>query len=114
MSSGHGSTANIPIAQWSRSGTGRPVAIPAGFHMDFLLPFNKPGYKSLSGRPMTARRRSLSVGPSDIRRFLDEFEPLYAATRGRGFIAIPTGNDDTVPRLGDGKDPQSRWRMHSS
>ena len=91
------------VSEWSQP----QVAIPAGFHMDFLLPFSKPGYKSLF-RP-TAPGATAYFDPSglgDIRQFLDEFEPLYAATKGQGFIAIPTGNHDTVPRLGDGKDPR--------
>ena len=91
------------VSEWSEP----RVAIPAGFHMDFLLPFSKPGYKSLF-RPTTPEATAFfdSSGRGDIRRFLDEFEPLYAATRDHGFIAIPTGNHDTVPRLGDGKDPR--------
>jgi glycosidase len=89
------------VSEWSEP----RVAIPAGFHMDFLLPFSKPGYKSLF-RPATLESTAFfdSSGRGDIRRFLDEFEPLYAATKAKGFIAIPTGNHDTVPRLGDGKD----------
>ncbi len=91
------------VSEWSEP----RVAIPAGFHMDFLLPFSKPGYKSLF-RPTAPEVTAFfdSSGRGDIRRFLDEFEPLYAATREHGFIAIPTGNHDTVPRLGDGKDPR--------
>jgi len=63
------------------------------------------GYKS--SRPTTPEATAFfdSSGRGDIRRFLDEFEPLYAATRDHGFIAIPTGIM-TVPRLGDGKDPR--------
>jgi glycosidase len=89
------------VSEWSEP----RVAIPAGFHMDFLLPFSKPGYKSLF-RPTPPETTAFfdASGRGDIRRFLDEFEPLYAATKGQGFIAIPTGNHDTVPRLGDGKD----------
>jgi maltose alpha-D-glucosyltransferase/alpha-amylase len=90
------------VSEWSQP----QVAIPDGFHMDFLLPFNKPGYKSLF-RPVAPEATPYfdRSGRGDIRQFLDEFEPLHAATQSRGFIAIPTGNHDTVPRLGDGKDP---------
>jgi maltose alpha-D-glucosyltransferase/alpha-amylase len=89
------------VSEWSEPA----VAIPSGFHLDFLLPFNKPGYVSLFRRtaPDAAPFFDRS-GRGDIRRFLDEFEPLYAATKDRGFIAIPTGNHDTVPRLGNGRD----------
>jgi maltose alpha-D-glucosyltransferase/alpha-amylase len=91
----------VMVSEWSQP----QVAIPGGFHMDFLLPFSKPGYTSLfrpagtGGHPFFDRS-----GRGDIRKFLDEFEPLYLATKHRGFIAIPTGNHDTVPRLGDGRD----------
>ena len=88
------------VSEWSQP----QIAIPNGFHMDFLLPFAKPGYKALfrpDGAAVPIFDRS---GQNSIRTFLDEFEPLYAATRGQGFIAIPSGNHDTVPRLGNGRD----------
>lgn len=88
------------VSEWSQP----QVAIPCGFHMDFLLSFAKPGYKALfrpEGDVPPIFDRS---GRNSIRTFLDEFEPLYLATHGRGFIAIPSGNHDTVPRLGDGRD----------
>lgn len=90
------------VSEWSQP----QIAIPAGFHMDFLLPFAKPGYKALfrsdGGRAPIFDRS----GTTSFRVFLDEFEPLYAAIRGTGFIAIPSGNHDTVPRLGNGRGPQ--------
>jgi maltose alpha-D-glucosyltransferase/alpha-amylase len=91
----------VMVSEWSVP----EVAIPGGFHMDFLLPYNKPGYTSLF-RPTAADITPFfdRSGRGDIRRFLDEFEPLYQATKGQGFIAIPTGNHDTVPRLGNGRD----------
>ena len=91
----------VMVSEWSVP----QVAIPGGFHMDFLLPYNKPGYTSLF-RPTGPDARPFfdRSGRGDIRKFIDEFEPLYAATKGRGFIASPTGNHDTVPRLGDGRD----------
>jgi maltose alpha-D-glucosyltransferase/alpha-amylase len=73
--------------------------------MDFLLPFNKPGYTSLFRKTAPDATPFFDrSGRGDIRVFLDEFEPLYAATKGRGFIAIPTGNHDASPRLGTGRD----------
>jgi maltose alpha-D-glucosyltransferase/alpha-amylase len=88
------------VSEWSQP----QVAIPRGFHMDFLLPFAKPGYKALF-RPDGATPPIFDrSGKNSIRTFLDEFEPLYLATHGQGFIAIPSGNHDTVPRLGDGRD----------
>jgi len=87
------------VSEWSQP----QVAIPNGFHMDFLLPFAKPGYKALfradGGKSIFDRS-----GQTSIKVFLDEFEPLLAATKGKGFIAIPSGNHDTTPRLGNGRD----------
>jgi maltose alpha-D-glucosyltransferase/alpha-amylase len=91
------------VSEWSMP----QVAIPSGFHMDFLLPYNRPGYTSLFRKAAPDEAAYFDPGGhGNIRRFLDEFEPLYEATKGRGFIAIPTGNHDTVPRIGDGRDPR--------
>jgi maltose alpha-D-glucosyltransferase/alpha-amylase len=88
------------VSEWSQP----QIAIPSGFHMDFLLPFARPGYKALfradGGRAPIFDRS----GATSFRVFLDEFEPLYTATKELGFIAIPSGNHDTVPRLGNGRD----------
>jgi maltose alpha-D-glucosyltransferase/alpha-amylase len=72
--------------------------------MDFLLPFAKPGYKTLFRADGDAKPIFDRSGRTSIKVFLDEFEPLLAATKGKGFIAIPSGNHDTVPRLGNGRD----------
>ncbi len=88
------------VSEWSQP----QVAIPAGFHMDFLLPFAKPGYKALFRADGDARPIFDRSGKTSIKMFLDEFEPLLAATKGKGYIAIPSGNHDTVPRLGNGRD----------
>lgn len=91
----------VLISEWSRPA----VAIPQAFHVDFLLPFNQPGYRSLfapagpEGHPFFDRS-----GRGDIRRFLEMFETEYQATRDHGFIAIPSGNHDTAPRLANGRD----------
>jgi maltose alpha-D-glucosyltransferase/alpha-amylase len=88
------------VSEWSQP----PVAIPAGFHMDFLLPFARPGYKALFRADGNARPIFDRSGQTSIKVFLDEFEPLLTATIDKGFIAIPSGNHDTVPRLGNGRD----------
>jgi maltose alpha-D-glucosyltransferase/alpha-amylase len=87
------------VSEWSQP----QIAIPQGFHMDFLLPFAKPGYKALFRPEGAARPIFDRSGVTSIRVFLDEFEPLLAATQGKGFIAIPSGNHDTTPRLGNGR-----------
>jgi len=91
----------VMVSEWSEPA----VAIPQGFHMDFLLPFNKPGYTSLFRPSLPADRPFFDrSGRGNIRTFLDEFLPLHAATKGRGCIALPSGNHDTGPRLGTGRD----------
>ncbi len=91
----------VLISEWSEPA----VAVPSGFHADFLLPFNKPGYTSLFRRARPGDTPFFDrSGRGSIRPFLDEFLPLEAATRGHGFIAIPSGNHDAGPRLGAGRD----------
>jgi glycosidase len=96
------------VSEWSAP----TLAIPGGFHMDFLLPGGCPGYQSLFRKVHTADsgRYGWSFfdprGRGDISEFLDEYLPLLRATRDKGFIAIPSGNHDTTPRLGDGRTPR--------
>ncbi len=87
------------VSEWSQP----QVAVPQGFHMDFLLPFAKPGYKALFRAEGQAPPIFDRGGRTSMRVFLDEFQPILAATQGKGFIAIPSGNHDTVPRLGNGR-----------
>ena len=98
------------VSEWSNP----TVAIPAGFHMDFLLPFASPAYQTLfqmANIPGSSQEASGSCffnpdRPGDIQPFLDDYLPLYQATRGKGFIVIPSGNHDTTPRLGNGRTPR--------
>jgi maltose alpha-D-glucosyltransferase/alpha-amylase len=97
------------VSEWSNPS----VAIPAGFHMDFLLPFASNAYQSLFRQPDPSGPLAQAAGffdpggQGDIRLFLDEYLPLYHATRSQGFISIPSGNHDTTPRLGNGRTPSS-------
>ena len=98
------------VSEWSNP----TVAIPAGFHMDFLLPFASPTYQTLfqmANFPNPSQKASGTCffnpnKPGDIQPFLDDYLPLYQATRGKGFIVIPSGNHDTTPRLGNGRLPR--------
>ncbi len=98
------------VSEWSDP----PVAIPAGFHMDFLLPFASPAYQTLfqmANIPGSSHEPSgvCFFNPDrsgDIQPFLDNYLPLYQATLGKGFIVIPSGNHDTTPRLGNGRSPR--------
>ncbi len=98
------------VSEWSNP----TVAIPAGFHMDFLLPFASQAYQALFAMkniPASSQAASGSCffdpnQPGDIHAFLDDYLPLYQATRGKGFMVIPSGNHDTTPRLGNGRSPR--------
>jgi glycosidase len=96
------------VSEWSNP----TVAIPAGFHMDFLLPFASPAYQALFAMkniPASSQEASCFFDPNrpgSIHAFLDDYLPLYQATRDKGFIVIPSGNHDTTPRLGNGRMPR--------
>ena len=92
------------VSEW-----GNPAqAIPAGFHMDFTLPFGMPGYTALLRKHYDAGPGSdpygfsffEATGHGNIREFLDNYLYHYDRTDGNGFIAIPSGNHDINPRLG--------------
>lgn len=97
------------VAEWARP---RTSIVEGGFHMDFCLPFGTPGWVSLF-------RKSDGFGPGtdrygwnffdksghgNICAFLDEYMTNYSAVKGLGHIAIPTGNHDIGPRLGQRRD----------
>ncbi len=100
----------VLVAEWSEPA----VSLPAGFHMDFFLDWGAPGsgYVSLFRKAQGRGRWRDPYGASffdrsgrgDIRQFLEAYAEVYAATRGRGHIAIPSGNHDITPRLGKGRD----------
>lgn len=100
------------VSEWSNP----PVAIGAGgFHIDFLLPFSSPGYvwlfRGTAGlAPVEGGERGPvffdRAGNGDICLFVDEYTGHYTQIKGRGQIAIPTGNHDINPRLGNGRDAQ--------
>ncbi len=99
------------VAEWGRPRT----AIPAGFHVDFCLPFGMPGYVSLFRKPYAGLGPGTdcygfayfdSSGHGNIREFIDDYMAHYNSTKGRGLIAIPTGNHDTGPRLAHDRTPE--------
>jgi maltose alpha-D-glucosyltransferase/alpha-amylase len=87
------------------------IAIPAGFHIDFCLPFGMPGYTALLRKPFGTGPGNDpygfsffdSIGSGNILEFLDDYLQHYHKTRGKGHIAIPTGNHDINPRLSKGR-----------
>ncbi|MDR3277061.1 MAG: hypothetical protein LBT11_07655 [Treponema sp.] len=89
------------VAEWSNP----PLAIPAGFHMDFLLDHTGGGYHSLfreyqvNAQGVEDKSFFKKDGGGDICKFLDQYLPWYKTLKDRGYIAMITGNHDT-PRLG--------------
>ena len=88
----------VLISEW-----GNPVlAIPAGFNIDFLLHFNRPGYPSLffdKDTPGGERSKYESSyfnrnGRGQIAEFIDNYTLCYDRTHEQGYIALPTANHD--------------------
>jgi maltose alpha-D-glucosyltransferase/alpha-amylase len=96
----------VIVSEW-----GEPAqAIPAGFHMDFLLGFNNPGWVSLFRKRGMGRWRDPygwsffdESGHGDIMQFLNEYLPHLEVTGDQGYIALITGNHDETPRLANGR-----------
>ncbi len=95
------------VSEW-----GQPSrAIPAGFHMDFTIPFGMPGYTALLRKPYDTGPGSDPYGFSffdasghgNIMEFLDNYLANYRLVQGKGHLAIPTGNHDLNPRLRMGR-----------
>jgi maltose alpha-D-glucosyltransferase/alpha-amylase len=85
-------------------------ALPAGFHVDFLLGFNNPGWVSLLRKRGHGRWRDPygwsffdESGHGDIMQFLNDYRFHFEQTKGLGYIALLTGNHDETPRLANGK-----------
>jgi maltose alpha-D-glucosyltransferase/alpha-amylase len=101
----------VLLSEWSYP----ERAISAGFHIDFYIHFGTSGYTSLfrkhTGYGRGASRYSFSffdkAGLGNILEFADDFSRHYNATRGAGYICIPTGNHDIHPRLAQGRDPKN-------
>ncbi len=93
------------VSEW-----GRPAeSLAAGFDMDFYLDWSGNGYNSLlrdysvhftrPGERLTAESEDHSYFKRDsggsIDHFLEEYLPRYEISRGRGYIALISGNHDT-------------------
>jgi glycosidase len=87
----------VLISEW-----GEPrQSIPGGFHMDFLLPFEHVAYASLFRAeifhyliPDKSGNFFATAGKGNISLFVKDYLAMLKKTRGRGFIAIPSGNHD--------------------
>ncbi len=85
---------NVLIAEW-----GDPTAaIKAGFHIDFMLHFGVPGYPSLFFNEVGTFHHPACFfdarGLGSTADFLTNYLQQSDATRGRGYIAIPSANHD--------------------
>ena len=96
----------VLIAEWSDPAT----AIPAGFHIDFLIHFCEPAYGILLGPLSWSDGYSRNphafferAGGSDIKAFVDNYLKHYTATKSIGYISMPTANHD-IPRPTYGRD----------
>jgi glycosidase len=97
----------VLISEW-----GVPsLAIQAGFHVDFCLPFATPGYTALFRKPYGNAPGNDpygfsffdSHGHGNITEFLDGYLQHYERTKGKGHISIISGNHDINPRLSKGR-----------
>ena len=96
----------VLISEWSHPA----IAIPAGFHIDFLIHFSEPAYGILLGplswpdgysrNPHAFFERA---GGGDIKAFVDNYLKHYTATKSIGYISMPTANHD-IPRPTYGRD----------
>lgn len=92
----------VLISEWSYPSK----AIAAGFHIDFLIHFNLPAYTKLfraePGRNVSDQFGGHSFfqkdGNGSLDDFLTDYLREYDATKGKGYISIPTGNHD-MPRI---------------
>lgn len=96
------------ISEWSYPA----VAIPAGFHIDFLLQFGEPAYRVLLGPeslPEGEARKPHAfferAGGGDIKAFIDNYLKHYTVAKSHGYISMPTANHDT-PRPTWGRKPE--------
>lgn len=81
------------ISEW-----GNPKqAISAGYHVDFMLPFEAPGYGSLFFKSKNRNCFFDSRGGGTITTFLNEYQGHSAAAK-KGYISVVSGNHD-MPRL---------------
>ena len=98
----------VLISEWSDPA----VAIPAGFHIDFMIQIGESAYGTLLGPyswPNGYSREPHAfferAGGGDIKTFIDNYLRNYTVTKSRGYISMPTANHD-IPRPTCGRDEQ--------
>ncbi len=97
----------ILAAEWSYPSQ----AIPAGFHIDFMIHCNLPGYTSMfRSEPYRVPNSPFAGGVSYFDRsgkggcqlFADELTEQLKAIYGQGYVSLPTGNHD-IGRIRQGR-----------
>lgn len=84
------------LAEWSCP----TAAIDAGFHLDFLMHFNAPGYPSLffNGVGSLPAKEGPCYfhrdGEGQLKIFREEYQRQLQGVRGKGFISLPVANHD--------------------
>lgn len=89
----------VLISEWSKP----QCAIPAGFHVDFLLHFpDRSAYNCLLGRTVHEGRFFNREGGGNIDDFMNFYMDQYKKTRSKGYMSFVTSNHD-MTRPSDGR-----------
>ncbi|MBR4723515.1 MAG: glycosylase [Clostridia bacterium] len=96
----------ILVSEWSYP----KDSIDSGFDVDFIIHFNLKAYTVLfryekgtnPSDKWIGNSYFRSAGKGDIDEFLTEYLEHYNATKGKGYISIPSGNHD-LPRISKGR-----------
>ncbi len=80
---------SVLISEWGEPAT----AINAGFDMDFLLHFGPSHYMDLfrDGKPYFSKDADI-----DINDFIAAYRKIYATSKDKGYICIPSSNHDML------------------
>ncbi|MBR4173113.1 MAG: glycosylase [Clostridia bacterium] len=96
----------ILVSEWSYP----KDAIASGFDVDFIIHFHLKAYTALfryekeltPSKDWVGNSYFRSNGLGNIDDFLEEYIEHYNATKGKGYISIPSGNHD-LPRISKGR-----------
>lgn len=107
----------VLVSEWSHPAK----AIEAGFHVDFMVFFNLPGYSSLlRGEPYRVTWSEFTFehsffdqdGLGDAELFCQDLITQLTSVDGKGFVSVPTGNHDTG-RIAQNRDTQDMKILYS-
>ncbi len=99
----------VLVSEWSEP----QVAIDAGFHVDFMVHFGKPGYndmfrqepKRVGNSPFAVPGKASfcdQSGKGNAEVFFNEIVDNMKHIGGKGFFSVPTGNHD-IGRIRNGR-----------